>query len=139
MGQQLVTVTSSTDLQIVAASGGKQLVLTTPEVTTSGDVTVTFTVQYVNMIPQPGTSSNGISFTLWVDGQPLERMGLFGNHNTSDNMFAPITLINTLDGARALPPGKHTFSMGVAKWQAGADGYLVSSYGMPMRLTVNAV
>lgn len=135
---QIATATFGQDLRVSAVlNGAPQLILTTPAADyTGGPVVVTFSVQYVNMIPDPTSTSNGIGFDLYMDGEFVERIGLFGTH-VNHNLFAPINLTDVLDGARAPAPGQHTFSLGLWKWQPGGDGYLRGDGGMAMRLSVS--
>lgn len=142
-GGQIATVTyKHEDIRVTAYAGqAPQVVLTTPPADFTGDpVVVSFNLEYVNLIPAPGTTSNGIGFDLFMDGVYLERMGFFGGHQVMANpLFAPINLTDVLDGARTPPAGRHTFSVSVFKWQAQSDGYLRAGDGMPMRLSVGAV
>lgn len=142
-GGQIATVTyPHEDIQVRAYAGqAPQVVLTTPAADYTGDpVVVTFNLEYVNLIPDQGKVSNGIGFELYMDGQHVERMGLFGGHQVMVNpLFAPINLTDILDGARTPPAGRHTFSVAVWKWAPQSDGYLRAGDGMPMRLSVSAV
>lgn len=125
--------------------GGYQTVLSTPARHYDGSVvTVTYTLEYLNYIPDQAQSSNGIGFELYEDGVRLERMGLYGSHQfNQDPMFGPITLISTLDGPETPPAGVHTLSIRVWKWQEHGDGYLrdgdapdAGGIAKPQRLTV---
>lgn len=146
----LTTVTHTGDVQVTATFGQPtaQIVLTTDPVAVDGlPVEVTFTLEYVNQIPDAAATANGIGFDLYEDGRYIERMGLIGEHNLTPAMtiplFTPVTLDSILDGAKTPSVGTHTFSLGVWKWQPHADGYLRAGddaagpgSAKPMRLTV---
>lgn len=114
----------ATDIQVTGSVQNPQVIMTTePTVFDGGPVRIELSANYVNMIVDPASSSNGIGFDLFVDGVKVERLGLFGSHSQI-SMFAPVSISTVLADARAIPAGTHTIGIGVFKWSPGGDGYL---------------
>ena len=135
------------DVQVTGSPTAPQVLLTTPlTMFDGGPVVVDFSCEYVNHIPDITTQLNAIAFDLLIDGVRMERMTMYGNHGDL-NHFGPIVLRDWLDVApRMIPAGMHTVGIGVWKWTATQDGYIVNSpgyngngWGMPIRLTVTAL
>jgi len=133
-----VTATLYGDQRVTATSNTAQtLVTTAPTVFDGTPVVVDFGVEYVNMIPDATQGSNGIGFYLFEDGTYIQRLTLFGNHNSGLNQFGPVFVHTILDGAETPTAGTHVFSVTVTKWQPTQDGYLRAADGQPIRLTVS--
>ncbi|HEY5160788.1 MAG TPA: hypothetical protein VII83_06910 [Gaiellaceae bacterium] len=130
-------------IRITGSPSAPQTILALPKAWYDGRaVKFEFSVEYVNLIPDPSDPNNGIAFVLYKDGTPLSRIGFYGAHNTGLNQFAPLTLRDVLEGKRAPSRGRHTFSLRVYKWAPAQDGYLIAGDGnlggdMPMRLSVS--
>ena len=138
-----VTVTETGDIRVTGSPTAPQTILTTATTTCSGaPVTIDFGVEYVNMIPDTSVGSNGIGFELYEDGIHIERLTLFGNHNSGLNQFGPVYVHIILDAAQTPTAGSHVFSVGAWKWAPNGDGYLRTGdveglFAQPMRLTVS--
>lgn len=139
--QILATAEFATDVQVTGSLQAPQVIMTTvPTQFDGGPVRIELTANYVNMIPDPASNSNGIGFDLFIDGVKVERLGLFGSHSQI-SMFGPVSISTVLLDARAIPAGVHTIGIGVFKWSPGGDGYLkaaqTSARTAPVQLVVS--
>lgn len=126
----ITTVTHVGDIQVGGPGApNPQFILTTAPTTFDGSaIDIRLTIEYVNEIPDPTTTSNGIGFMLYEDGKYVMQLALVGAHlANSPPLFSHLdasTVIDGSPGTAAAPTGSHVFAISVYKWSPNGDGYL---------------